>query len=150
VRRLVPVLVALLALTAGACTSDGATSGEQEPTAAAGTGGSGPATTGQRSPTDEAARCVDLTGGDSFTIRMRGNRFVPSCFTASAAQRLILVNEDPSLHSFTILGTPVDIELSGGETRELDAVEGHVAPGTYELICRYHQPDMSGEVTVVE
>jgi plastocyanin len=81
---------------------------------------------------------------------MRANRFVPSCFTASAAQRLILVNEDPSLHSFTILGTPVDIELSGGETRELDAVEGHVAPGTYELICRYHQPDMTGEVTVVE
>src|SRR5688572_23468465 len=45
--------------------------------------------------------CVDLTTeGDTFTIRLLGNQFMPSCFTASASQSLRLVNEDAGLHSF--------------------------------------------------
>lgn len=95
--------------------------------------------------------CVDLTSdGDSFTIRLVDNEFVPSCFTASAAQRLTLVNEDPALHSFTLEDTPIDVDISGDETLDLDPITGQVDPGTYRLICKYHQPGMTGEITIVE
>jgi plastocyanin len=95
--------------------------------------------------------CVDLTTeGDSFTIRLVNNEFVPSCFTASASQSLTLVNEDAGLHSFTIRDTPIDVDIRGEETLDLDPISGLVEPGTYELICKYHLPGMTGEVTVVE
>jgi plastocyanin len=99
----------------------------------------------------EPSDCVDLsTQGESFTITLRGNEFVPSCFTASAAQRLTLVNEDGVLHSFTLEGTPVDVDIEGNRTLDLDPVSGVVEPGTYDLICKYHLPGMAGTVTVVE
>lgn len=94
--------------------------------------------------------CVDLSQGDSFTIRMLDNEFIPSCFTASASQSLTLVNEDTALHSFTIRDTPIDVDIRGEETLDLDPVTGVVEPGTYELICRYHVPGMVGEITIVE
>jgi plastocyanin len=98
----------------------------------------------------EPPDCVDLSAqGDSFTITLRGNAFVPSCFTASAAQRLTLVNEDSVLHSFTIEGTPIDVDVEGGQTLDLDPVTGVVEPGTYDLICKYHLPGMTGTITVV-
>lgn len=99
---------------------------------------------------DGSTDCVDLTGeGETFTVRMVGLEFVPSCFTASAAQAITVVNEDASVHSFTLEGTPIDIDVSGGETFNGEPVTGVVAPGTYELVCRYHLPGMRGEVTVV-
>jgi len=124
-RRLALVLGLALAVTAAACGGDG--------------GGSA------------AEDCVDLTTeGDSFTVRLVDNEFVPSCFTASAAQSLTLVNEDPALHSFTLEDTPIDVDISGDETLDLDPITGQVDPGTYRLICKYHQPGMTGEVTIVE
>ncbi|HZD18241.1 MAG TPA: cupredoxin domain-containing protein [Actinomycetota bacterium] len=99
---------------------------------------------------DRSAACVDLTTeGETFTIRLVDNRFVPSCFTVSASQGLRVVNEDRSLHSFTLDGTPVDIDIAGGETLTGEPVTGIVAPGTYDLLCKYHVPGMRGEVTVV-
>ena len=103
---------------------------------------------GEGSPPSD---CVDLsTQGDSFTITLRGNEFVPSCFTASASQRLTLVNEDAVMHSFTIEGTPIDVDIEGGQTLDLDPITGVVEPGTYDLICKYHLPGMTGQVTIVE
>jgi plastocyanin len=107
--------------------------------------GSGPEGGGSEPPD-----CVDLSAGESFTIRLVGNEFVPSCFTASAAQRLELVNEDGVLHSFTVEGTPIDVDVEGGETLDLDPVTGVVEPGTYDLICKYHLPGMTGQVTIVQ
>jgi plastocyanin len=97
-----------------------------------------------------ASDCVDLTGTASFTIRLSGNEFVPACFTASASQRLTLVNEDGALHSFTIEGTPIDVDVGGGDTLDLDPVTDAVEPGTYDLICKYHVPGMTGRITIVE
>ena len=95
--------------------------------------------------------CVDLTTeGDSFTIRLLDNEFVPSCFTASASQSLTLVNEDAGLHSFTLRDTPIDVDIRGEETLDLDPFTGMIEPGTYELTCKYHLPGMRGEVTIVE
>jgi plastocyanin len=123
-RTLALVLGFALAATAVACGGDG--------------GGSAP------------EDCVGLTTeGDSFTIRLVDNEFVPSCFTASASQSLTLVNEDPALHSFTLEDTPIDVDISAEETLDLDPITGVVAPGTYRLICTYHQPGMTGEVTIV-
>lgn len=101
--------------------------------------------------TDPSAGCVDLTAeGDTFTVRMVDNGFAPSCFTASASQTIRVVNEDGGLHSFTLEGTPIDVDIAGHETFEGEPVTGVVAPGTYELICKYHLPGMAGEVTVVD
>ncbi|HSJ50009.1 MAG TPA: cupredoxin domain-containing protein [Actinomycetota bacterium] len=119
------LLVVSLTLGAAACGGDGGGGGSDE--------------------------CVDLTTeDDSFTLRMMNNEFVPSCFTASASQSLTLVNEDPALHTFTVRDTPIDVDIRGEETLDLDPVSGVIEPGTYELICRYHLPGMAGEVTVVE
>lgn len=129
-RRSILALAVLLALTGAACS-----------------GGDG----GPAGGSDGGADCVDLTAeGDTFTIRMVDNEFVPSCFTARASQSIRVVNEDGGLHSFTLEGTPIDVDIAGGETFEGEPVTGVVAPGTYELICKYHLPGMTGEVTVVE
>src|SRR5687768_4385414 len=82
--------------------------------------------------------CVDLTGGESFTITLKDNACVPSCFAARASQRLQLVNEDEVLHSFTLNGTPIGVDVAPTERLDLDPVTGVV--GTYTLICRYHTP----------
>jgi plastocyanin len=126
-RKIVLVLLIPLALVAASCDGDdGGSSGD-------------------------GADCVDLTTeGDTFTVRLVANEFVPSCFTASASQRLRLVNEDPALHSFTVRDTPIDVDITGGEELLLDPVTGQVEPGTYELICKYHLPGMTGEITIVE
>ncbi len=124
-RKLALVVVAALLLSSTACGSN------------SGDGGSA------------TSDCVDLsTRGDSFTVRMSGLEFQPSCFTASASQSLTLVNEDGTVHSFTIEGTPIDIDVEAGETLRLDPPAGRLQPGTYELICRYHLPNMTGEITI--
>lgn len=129
-RRSILALAVLLALTGAACS-----------------GGDGD----QAGGSDGGADCVDLTAeGDTFTIRMVDNEFVPSCFTAGASQSIRVVNEDGGLHSFTLEGTPIDVDIAGGETFEGEPVTGVLAPGTYELICKYHLPGMTGKVTVVE
>jgi plastocyanin len=121
-RKLALVLGAVLALSTLSCSSDDA----------------------------ESPDCTDLSGrGTSFTITLRDNLFVPSCFTASAAQRLNLVNEDGVLHSFTLEGTPIDVDVSPNETLDLDPVAGVIEPGTYHLVCKYHAPGMAGDLTVV-
>lgn len=126
-RRII-VIGALVALVAAAC---GGASGND----------------GSADPED----CADLTTqGDTFTIRMRDNEFLPSCFTASASQGITIVNEGTALHSFTLEGTQIDVDVRGGETFRGEAIAGAVAPGSYELICTYHVPTMDGEVIVVE
>jgi plastocyanin len=131
-RRSVFVLVAVLALALAACSSDEG-------------GGETGATAGQ---TD--GDCVDLTGeGAVFTITIADFAFDPSCFTASAAQGISVVNEDDVEHTFTMVGTPVDAPVPAGETFNGEPITGIVAPGTYDLVCTIH-PAMTGEVTVVE
>jgi len=75
--------------------------------------------------------------------------FVPDCFTASASQGISVVNEDPVLHSFTMVGTEIDVDVEAGTTFNGEPISGIVELGTYELICKYHA-SMLGEVTVVE
>ena len=93
--------------------------------------------------------CVDLSGdGAAFTVTITDFAFRPSCFTASAAQGISLVNQGGTIHTFTLVGTQVDIEVEGGATVDRGPVAGVVEPGTYDLTCRFHH-EMSGEVTIV-
>jgi plastocyanin len=151
--RRVLVVLATLALLAAACGGDdgeGATGGT-EPTGATATG-----PTGVTEPTGATATgptadgdCVDLTGeGDVFTITISNFAFVPDCFTASASQGITVVNEDAAPHTFTMVGTDVNIPVAAGATFSGEPVAGIVEPGTYDFMCTIH-PAMTGEVTVV-
>ena len=121
------VLVAsIVALSTVACSSGG------------GDGGGG-----------DAKDCIDLTkSGSAFTIHIQGFEFRPSCFTASASQAISIVNGDDAVHSFTIHGTSVDVDIPANQTFNGESVSGVVQPGTYDFVCKYH-PEMKGTVTVV-
>lgn len=129
-RRVLFVLVAVLALGLAACGGDD----ETPPPSTGGTGAGG---------TD----CPDLTGGDTFSITISGFAFDPSCLTARAAQSISIVNEDSADHTFTIDGSQVDVEIAAGETFNGEPVSGVLEPGTYDFHCRFH-PSMTGTITV--
>ena len=101
------------------------------------------------SSSDGASDCVDLSGkGGTFKVMISAFAFRPSCFTARASQGISLMNHDGTIHTFTLIGTEVDIEVEGGATVERGPLGGVVEPGTYDLTCRFHH-EMSGEVTIV-
>ena len=131
-RRLVFVLVAVLAMGLVACGGD-----DETP----------PAATGDTGATGTTAGCADLTDGDTFTLTISGFAFDPSCFTARAAQSISIVNEDSADHSFTISGTQIDTTIPAGETFNGGSVSGVLEPGTYDFFCRFH-PSMTGTITV--
>ena len=134
-RKLVFVLVGVCALGLAACSSDdgGGTTGSE-------TKSSGP--TGD-------ADCIDLTGeGATFTITVSDFAFDPDCFTASASQGISVVNQDSADHTFTVVGTEIDVPIAAGETFNGEPISGAVAPGTYDFLCTLH-PEMTGQVTVV-
>jgi len=137
-RRLVFVLVAVLAMGLVACGG-----GDETPPAATGDTGTGTGATG----TTGSADCADLTAGDTFTLTISGFEFDPSCFTARAAQGISIVNEDSADHTFTISGTPTDVTIAGGETFNGESVSGVLEPGTYDFFCRFHT-SMTGTITV--
>ena len=96
-----------------------------------------------------SADCPDLTGeGDFFTVTIADFTFDPNCFTASASQGITVVNEDDVGHTFTMVGTDINVPIAGGDTFNGEPISGAVEPGTYEFVCTIH-PQMTGEVTVV-
>jgi plastocyanin len=151
--RRVLVVLATLALLAAACGGDDGeeATGPTEPTGATATGPTGateptgPTATGTTADGD----CADLTGeGDVFTITISNFAFVPDCFTASASQGIMVVNEDQAPHTFTIPDTEVNVPVAAGATFNGEPIEGIIEPGTYDFMCTIH-PAMTGEVTIV-
>jgi plastocyanin len=135
-RKLVFVLVGVLALGLAACSSDdgGGTTGAET-----GTTGSTGSTAG--------GDCADLTGeGATFTITIADFAFDPNCFTASASQGITIVNQDDADHTFTIPDTQIDVPIAAGET--FNGEPRAVEPGTYDFLCTIH-PTMTGQVTIV-
>jgi len=132
-RKSIFVLVGALALSLAGCSSD---DGSGETGATGGETGAG------------GGDCVDLTGeGPVFTITISDFAFDPSCFTASASQGISVVNEDGADHTFTMVGTQIDVPVPAGETFNGEPISGVVEPGTYDLMCKIH-PTMTGQVTV--
>ncbi|MGH3668725.1 MAG: cupredoxin domain-containing protein, partial [Acidimicrobiia bacterium] len=96
---------------------------------------------------DASADCPDLTGeGDVFTVTIADFTFDPNCFIASASQGITVVNEDDVGHTFTMVGTDINVPIAAGETFNGEPISA-VKPGTYEFVCTIH-PQMTGEATV--
>jgi plastocyanin len=150
-RKALLVLTAVVGLLP-ACGGDdegGPTTPTGDTAGAAETGATG-ATSEAGATGDASADCVDLTGeGDVFTITIANFTFDPNCFTASASQGITVVNEDDVGHTFTMVGTDINVPIPAGETFNGEPISGVVEPGTYEFVCTIH-PQMTGEVTVVE
>src|SRR5262245_64001255 len=94
-RRLVFVLVGVLALMLAACSSDdgGGTTASTGATAA----------TGSNAGETRDEECADLTGeGAMFTITIANFAYDPPCFTVSAQQGNKIVNKYDVDHKLTI------------------------------------------------
>jgi plastocyanin len=128
-------VVAVLALAATAC--GGGDGGD------AGSGGDGTGSSGSEGCTADTA--TDLTGDDPFTVVIQDLAFDPSCFSAASASSIVIENRDSVTHTFTIDGTPVDVEIAGGDT--FQGASAGLAAGTYPFHCRIHAA-MTGTVIV--
>ena len=141
---------ALLVLTAVAALLP-ACGGDDDGGPTAATGGTAEATgaTSETGATGNAsADCPDLTGeGDVFTVTIADFTFDPNCFTASASQGIKVVNEDDVGHTFTMVGTDINIPIAPDKTFNGEP-NADLEPGTYEFVCTIH-PQMTGEATVV-
>ena len=145
------LMLAAIAALLPACGGDDAegVTGGPDATGTTATGSTG-ATSETGATGDASGDCVDLTGeGDVFTITIADFTFDPNCFTASASQGITVVNEDDVGHTFTMVGTDINVPIPAGETFNGEPISGVVEPGTYEFVCTIH-PQMTGEVTVVE
>ena len=142
-RRTSLTLLVLLALFGAACGGD---DGGDDPTIASPTG-----TTETPEPTDEPTatseptdECEDQTGEDQIELDMQDNFFEPDCLVVLASQPINIENQGAALHSFTIDGTQVDVDVQPDS--EFNGEGNAVAPGEYEFRCKYH-PGMEGTLT---
>ena len=140
-RKPLLILLALVALLGAAC-------GEDDPTV------EGPTTTAAEptdeptdDPTDEPTEtdepCEDQTGDDQIELTMDDSEFDPTCLSVLASQTIHIVNQGEQVHSFTIDGTQVDIDVQPGD--EFGGEGNAVSPGEYTFYCKYHgAPDGTG------
>jgi len=93
-----------------------------------------------------------VSADPDFQVAMKDFDFTPNCIIAKNTQKLDLENDGNTAHTFTIVGTPVDVTLQPGDTQELDAPGSAVKPGTYVFYCKFHgSPDgsgMAGKITI--
>lgn len=62
----------------------------------------------------------------------------------------IIRSEGRNLHNVTVAGTDIDEDLEPGESLTWDPVGESLPPGTYQIICKYHDwAGMTGEITIV-
>jgi plastocyanin len=124
-RRTLFVVTAALALVGAACSSSSSTPD---------TGGGDTASTSTAACTADTA--TDLSGDDPFTITIKDLAYEPACATVSSAAGIVIENEDATAHTFTIDGTPVDIELAPNKT--VTGEPPAFAPATYQVHCNIH------------
>ncbi len=66
-----------------------------------------------------------------------------------ADRTFVIRNEGRNLHNVSIRGTSIDHDIRTGESFRLVPVGERLAPGTYQIFCRYHDyVGMTGEITV--
>jgi plastocyanin len=159
-RKMLLVMVAVLALASAACSSGddnagptgatsttGGTTGTTGSTGSTGTTG----TTGTTGSTGSASGCstvtaIDLSGDNPFKVTIENFAFDPQCFVAASTSSITIVNKDGTPHTFTIDGTQVDVTINPGKT--FNGESAGLAPGTYDFYCKIH-PTMTGTVIVV-
>jgi hypothetical protein len=68
-----------------------------------------------------------------------------------AERAFIVKNQGRNLHNVTIAGTDISQDVKPGDELSFDPVGDFLEPGTYDLICKYHDNvGMTGRFTVVE
>ncbi len=71
--------------------------------------------------------------------------------TIAADRAFVVRNEGRNLHNITILGTNINRDVRPGRSLTLDPVGDSLDPGTYRIVCKYHDyVGMNGEITIVE
>jgi cytochrome c oxidase subunit II len=128
-----------VSVLAGACSNDsgaGAAGGYGAPAASSGsdtgTGGrSGYGSDGGSSSSDAGSAAVA-----GATVTASNYRFAPARITVSAGEVIEVKDSNPTTpHTFTVKGTDIDLSLDPGSSQ---AATVDLAPGTYQVLCRFH------------
>jgi plastocyanin len=107
-------------------------------------GGGGSASSSAGGCTADTA--TDLTGDNPFTITIQNYTYHPSCFEAKNNSTIVITNKDSVTHTFTVIGTGVDVAIDAGKT--VTKPGANLAPATYDFHCTIH-PQITGTVIVV-
>jgi plastocyanin len=89
---------------------------------------------------------AELQPGD-IEVALEDVEFLPQRISASGGEEVsvYLDNRDTVFHTFTIEELDVDVEIPGNGSAR---VTFEASPGTYEVTCRPHEPDMTGTLDV--
>jgi plastocyanin len=125
-------VVAVLGLTAAACSSGNDNAGSTGPT-----GGGAQTSSAPTSTEGGSGGSVDLTAEDFD--------FSPADVSASSGSTITVKNDSPSTpHTFTVEGTKIDQSLDPDTEYH---VKINLKAGTYDFHCTLH-PQMTGTLTV--
>jgi plastocyanin len=78
-------------------------------------------------------------GGNEVAIQEADFTFSPSAITAANNATLVITNNGPALHNFSIEGTSVDVDVEAGQSQSLPPPATPLAPGDYNVFCKYHK-----------
>ena len=87
--------------------------------------------------------CTDPVA--ATTVELADFAFRPDCLSADAGATITLENTGDALHTFTVTGTDVDLDVDAGTS--VEASLSGVEPGTYAVTCTLH-PQMVATLTV--
>ena len=51
----------------------------------------------------------------------------------------VVKNEGSNLHNFTVVGTGISVDIAPGHEFRWARLGDHVKPGSYQVICIYHE-----------
>ena len=152
--------IAAVAMLAAACGNDatGATGGGVDggavttrpgSTAATGAGAGSYYPTGSTGASGSTAAGASGATGAAADVNVSVNNYLfdPNPVKVSSGDVVAVRNDNTKTpHTFTVVGQDVDLELAPQET---ETVTVALPPGTYKLICRFHQSiGMTGTLVV--
>jgi hypothetical protein len=91
----------------------------------------------------------EAEAGDAPEVTAKHTKWSVEMLSAPAGEvRIVVKNDDPLLHTFTIEDLDIDVSLSPWS--EQVVVLGDLTPGNYGFVCRVfdHETDMTGVITV--
>ena len=147
VRMRVLVVLAALAVLAAACGGDSNDAGAGGATATGATAATGATDSGSGEDpgagslyggSNGTTGATGATGADAdVSVSLNNYLFDPATVEVSSGDVVAVRNGNAKTpHTFTVVGEDVDLELAPltTETTTID-----LAPGTYQLICRFHR-----------
>jgi plastocyanin len=116
---------------AGAGTTAGGAAGQSEGAGAGGYGGYG----GGGGSSDGSSEEAD--GAAALTVSLVNFRFSPAKISVGSGASIELKDTNPQTpHTFTVKGSDIDVAL---DPQSSATVEIALDPGTYDVICRFHE-----------